>query len=82
MNHQLANGIKMRKGNGNTATMLFSLNRLPILHQVRRVQVKTIVMEHLNGILFHNYGPGDKQNTNQSIVTIKSVDYFERNEVL
>ena len=33
MNHKLANGIKMWKGNGNTTTLLFSLKRLEIIHQ-------------------------------------------------
>ena len=47
-------------------SMPFSLKRLEILHQERREQVKTIVMEHFNGILFHKYGPTNKQNTNQS----------------
>jgi hypothetical protein len=49
----LANGMKMLKGNGNTTTLLFSLKGLEILHQERRVQVKTIV----NSILFHKSGP-------------------------
>jgi hypothetical protein len=38
-----------------------------ILHQERRGQVKTIVMEHFNGILFHKSRPANKQHTNQSI---------------
>jgi hypothetical protein len=28
--------------------------------------VKTIIMEHFNGILFHKSGPANKQHTNQS----------------
>ena len=63
--HKLASGIDMWKGNGNTTPLLFSLKGLEILHQERRVQVKTIVMEHLNGILFHKSGPANKQHTNQ-----------------
>ena len=49
---QLANGMKMWKRNGNTTT-LFSLKGLEIVHQEGRGQVKTMVMEHFNGILFH-----------------------------
>jgi hypothetical protein len=64
MNHNLANGMKIWKGNGNT-TVLFSLKKFEILHQERRGQVKTIVMEHFSGILFHKSGPDIKQNTNQ-----------------
>ena len=30
---------------------------LEIVHQERRGQVKTIVMEHFDGILFHKSGP-------------------------
>jgi hypothetical protein len=44
--------MKMWKGNRNTTTILFSLKGLEILHQERRGQVKTIAMEHFNGILF------------------------------
>jgi hypothetical protein len=54
MNHKLANGINMWKGNGNTTTLLFSLKGLEILHQEKRGEVNTIVMEHLNSILLHN----------------------------
>jgi hypothetical protein len=28
--------------------------------------MKTMVMEHFNGILFHKYGPANKQHTNKS----------------
>jgi hypothetical protein len=45
--------VRYEKGNGNTATLLFSLKGLEILHQERRGQVETIVMEHFNSILFH-----------------------------
>jgi hypothetical protein len=65
VNHKLANGMKMWKGNWNSTTLLFSLKRLEIVHQERRGQVKTIVMEHFNGILFHKSGPADKQHANQ-----------------
>ena len=57
-NHKLANSMKMWKGNGNTTTLLFSLKGLEIVHQERRGQVKTIVMEH-----FHKYGPANKQHS-------------------
>ena len=66
-NFLLANGMKMRKRNGNTNALLFSLKLLEILDQERRGQVKTIVMEHVNGILFHKSRPANKQHTNQSI---------------
>jgi hypothetical protein len=66
MNHKLANGMKLWKGNGNTTT-LFSLKILEIVYQERRGQVKTMVLEHLNGILFHKSGPANKQHTNQPI---------------
>ena len=58
---------KMRKGNGNTTKLLFSLIGLEILHQERRGKVKTIAMELFNSILFHKSGPANKQYTNQSI---------------
>jgi len=67
MSHKLANGMKTWKGIGNTTTLLFSLKGLEILHHKRRGQVKTIVMEHFNGILFHKSEPANKQHTNQSI---------------
>jgi hypothetical protein len=62
MNHKLVNAIKMWKGNGNTNILLFSLKVLKILHQERRRQVKTIVMEH-----FNKSEPANKQ---QSICVI------------
>jgi hypothetical protein len=65
MNHKLANGMKMQKGNGNTTPLLFSLKRLEIVHQERRGQMKTIAMEHFNGILFHKSRLANKQHTNQ-----------------
>jgi hypothetical protein len=63
MNHKLANG--MWKGNGNTTPLLFSLKRLEIVNQERSGEVKIIVMEHFNGILFQKSGPINKQHTNQ-----------------
>ena len=39
MIHNLANGLKMWKVNGNTTTLLFILNGLDILHQERIGQV-------------------------------------------
>ena len=62
---KLANGMKMWKGSGSATTLLFSLKRLEIVNQERRGQVKTIVMEHFNGIFFHKYGPANKQQTNK-----------------
>jgi hypothetical protein len=44
MNHNLANGMNMWKGNGDTATLLFSIKWLEILSQERGGQVITIVM--------------------------------------
>ena len=70
MNYKLTNGMEMWKGTENTTTLLFSLKGLEILHQARRGQVKTIVMEHFNGILFHQPGPANKQHTNHSSLTI------------
>ena len=64
----MTNGMKMWKGNRNTTTLLFSLKGLKILHQERRGQVKTIVMELFNGILFHKSGPANKQHTNHSLI--------------
>ena len=56
----------MWKGNENSTILLFSLKGLQILHQERRGQVKTLVMEHFNSILFHKSGPA-KQVAYQSI---------------
>ena len=56
MNHKLANGMDMWKGNSNTITLLFSLKELEVLHQERRGKVNTIVMEHFKSILFHKSG--------------------------
>jgi len=59
--------MMMWKGTGNTTTLLFSLHGLEILHQERRGQVNTIVMEHFNSILFHKSEPVNKRHTYQSI---------------
>jgi hypothetical protein len=67
MNQNFGNGIKMWKGNRNTTTLLFSLNGLEILHQERREEMKTMVIGHFNGMLFHKSEPANKQHTNQSI---------------
>ena len=67
MNHKLANGTKMWKENGNTTILSFSFKGFEILHQERGEQVKTIVIEHFNSIIFHKQGPIKKQHTNQSI---------------
>ena len=45
--------------------IIFSQKGLEIVHQERRGQVKNIVMEHFNGILFQKSGPANKQHTNQ-----------------
>jgi hypothetical protein len=44
MNHELANGREMWKGNESTTTLLFSLKRLEIVNQEIRGQVKTIII--------------------------------------
>ena len=54
--------MEMRKGNGTTNTLLFSLKGLHILYQERRKQVNTLVMEHFYNILLHKSGPVNKQH--------------------
>ena len=66
--HKLANSMKIWKGYGSTTILLFSLKGLEILHQERRGQVKSMVLEHFNSILFHKSGPANKQHTNQPIL--------------
>ena len=39
--------------------------RIEILHQERRGEIKIIAMGHFNGILFHKFEPANKQHTNQ-----------------
>jgi hypothetical protein len=69
MHNKLSNSMKMRKGNGNTTTLLFSLKGLEILHQEGRGQVNTIVMEDYNGILFHKSRLANKQHTIHSVLS-------------
>ena len=69
MSYKLTIGVKMWKGNGNIPTPLFSLKRLEIVNQERRGQVKTIVIEHFNGILYHMSEPTNKQQTNYLQIT-------------
>ena len=38
-----------------------------LLHQERREQVKTLVMEHFTYIPFHESGPANKQHTNETV---------------
>ena len=75
MNHKLANGMKIWKENGNTTTLLFTLIGLKMLHQERRIQVNTIVMEHFESILFHKSRPASKQHAYQSMLDVNSPDH-------
>ena len=52
----------MWKGNGNATSLLFSLKGLGTLHQERRGQVKTIVMENFNCILLYKSGPANNHS--------------------
>ena len=61
INHKLANDMKMWKGNGNSSILLFSPKGLEIVHKKRREQVKTMVIEHFNGIRFYKTGLANKQ---------------------
>jgi hypothetical protein len=54
--------MKIWKGNGSTNTLLFFLKGHGILHQERRGQMNTIVMEH-----FRKFRPAYKQHNYQSI---------------
>jgi hypothetical protein len=65
MNHKLANGMKLWKGNGNTTTLIVSQKGLEILHQERRGQVKAIAMARFNSIFFHKFGPANKEYPNE-----------------
>ena len=65
MNHEQANGMKKETG--------ILPKGLEILHQERRGQMKTIIMEHFNGILFHKSGPANKQHTNQPTTNIANI---------
>ena len=48
--------------------IIISLKGLEILRLERRGQVKTLVIENFNGILFHKSGPANKQHTNESSI--------------
>ena len=48
----------------------------------RRGQVKTIVMEHFNGILFYKSGPANKQHTNQSSILILDTSNLQLHSIL
>ena len=45
---------------------IFIISKLEILHQERRGQVNSIVMEHFNGILFHKSEPAYQSLTHQT----------------
>jgi hypothetical protein len=47
--------------------IIFFLKGLEILHQEKRGHVETIVLKHVNSILFPNSEPANKQHTYQSI---------------
>ena len=72
MYNNLANGMKMWKGNGKTTIILFSLKGLEILHQEREGQVNTIVMKE-----FKKSGPANKPYSNQSINRFIELRYFD-----
>ena len=67
MDHTLAKGMKTWKGNRNATTLLFSLKGLEVLLRDGRGEVKAIVMEYFNSILFHKFGPANKYHIYQSI---------------
>ena len=54
------------------------MERLEFVHQERRGQVKAIIMEHFNSILFHKSGPANKQHTNQPTNQPMGRKKFER----
>ena len=62
--------------------LLFSLKGLEIVHQERRGQVKTTVMEHFNGIFFHKYGPANKPTNNTVAKLEVNVRSFEGKAIL
>ena len=80
----MANGIKMRKGNGNITTFLLFLKGLEILHKERRRQVDAIhereditmircsILMNNNNLqdlnLLHNF---ELFNTNRNTCTVK-----------
>jgi hypothetical protein len=51
--NKFTTGMNKWEGNGNITTLLFSPKWLEILHQGKRIQVKTMGIEHFNIILFH-----------------------------
>ena len=55
MNHQLAIGMQMSKGNGSTAMLLFCLKGLEILHQEIRGRE-----HHSDGTLQRHSRPQDR----------------------
>ena len=59
----MANGRKMWNGNVNITKLLFCLKIIEILHQERRGQVNTTVIEHINPDLVTSSTP-----INQSMV--------------
>ena len=67
MNHRLASGIKILKRNGNTTILLFSLEEIEILHQERRIQVNTMLMECFKSILFHKQHTINQYNVVQTV---------------
>ena len=79
MNHKVANGMKIWKGNGNTTTLSFCLKGLDILHKERRGDLKTMVMELFDGIPFYKSGPANKQYINHSF---KLNNRFDINNVV
>jgi hypothetical protein len=63
--------MRMWKENeNNTTLLLFSLKVLEILHQERRGQVKSVVKEQFNSILFYKTGPANKQHINQPTILL------------
>ena len=65
MDHKLPKDMEIWKGKGNRITLPFSLKGLEILHQKRRGQVNTILIEHFKSILFHKFRPTNKLHTYQ-----------------
>ena len=57
------------KGMGTLPHYFFPESPWIFFYQERRRRVKTIVMEHFNGILFHKSGPANKHHIYQLIFT-------------
>ena len=68
MNHKLANTMKI----------LFFLKKLKILHQERRGEVNTIVMEHFKSILFDKSGPANKQHAFYHLIYSEGLNLGDR----